>query len=97
MLDGQIRDDSGQIPFQMDPQSEEVRKHDDPPHSASGQARDGPGEIGLAKFEESGFDVVEGARASQFGGDRPHAPIGVFDAGTVRKDDQAGTHALPLI
>ena len=95
--EGQIGDDSGQVAFQVDPQSEEIREHDDVAHPATGQARHGPGEIGLAELEEGRFDVVEGARASQFGGDRPHALIGVFDAGPMRKDNQAGTHALPLI
>ena len=97
MLEGQISDDSGQVAFQMDPQGEEIREHDDPAHPATGKARHGPGEIGLAELEEGRLDVVEGARASQFGSNRPHALIGVFDAGPVRKNDQAGTHALPLM
>jgi len=97
MLEGQISDDSGQVAFQMDPQSEEIREHDDAAHAATGQARHSPGEIGLAELEEGRFDVVEGARASQFGSNRPHSLIGIFDTGPVRKDDQAGAHALPLI
>jgi hypothetical protein len=97
MLKGQIGDDPGQVAFQMDPQSKKIREHDDPAHAAAGQARHGPGEIGLAELEEGRFDVVEGAGASQFGSDLSHAFIGVFDAGPVRKDNQAGTHALPLI
>jgi hypothetical protein len=97
MLKGQIGDDPGQVALQMDPQGEEVRKHHDAVNSATGQARYGPGEIGLTELEEGRFDVVEGPRASQFGSDLSHALIGVFDAGPVRKDNQAGTHALPLI
>jgi hypothetical protein len=85
----QLRHQRGKIAFEVDTESQEIGDDYDLAHALSGQAGDSAGKIGLAQFEECGFDVRKISSAGKAGGNLPHALVGGFDAGAMREDHES--------
>jgi hypothetical protein len=85
----QFRYQRGEIPFQVDSESQEVRNHHDMPHALGGQPRDRAGKIRLTQLQKCRFHLRITSGARKCGCDLPHALVGGFDARAVRKNDES--------
>lgn len=55
----QFRHKLWKIPFQVEPEREEIRDDDDPSDAKHGKFGHGAGQVGPSQFEECRFDVRE--------------------------------------
>ena len=79
----------------MEPQSEEVREHQNSFDALFHKLSCGAGKIGLPEFQEGGFDVRKVAGARQFRSHQAYRLVGRFNARTMSENDDSGGHALP--
>jgi hypothetical protein len=79
----------GEIPFQVDSESQEIRNHHDMPHALGGQPRDRSGKIRLTKLQKCRFHLGITSGARKRGCDLPNTLVGGFDARAMPKNDES--------
>ena len=87
---GNIRYETRQVAFQVEPQREEVRHHHEALVSFFGKFCDCPFEAGPAEFEEGRLDPLESPGAFQVAGGGADRLVGRFDAGAVGENHDGG-------
>jgi hypothetical protein len=85
----QLPHQRGEIPLEMDSESQEIRNHKYVPDALRGQPRDRAGKFGLPQLQKCRFHVLITSGASKCGCDVSNAFIGGFDARAMRKNDES--------
>jgi len=89
--------DSRQVPLKVKTQSQKIGHNQNPRGAASGQSRDGPGQVRRALFQKRGFHQLESALPRHALGYRAHSLIRRTDARAMREDCYASAQALPCM
>jgi hypothetical protein len=88
-------DQTREVAFQMEAKCKKIRDYLDFANALLNETRGCGGKVGFAKLQEGGLDAGKSSGLSQVGSDFAHSFVGGFDAGTVRKNNDAAQAGGP--